>query len=180
MVRFVAFFDQYPVFRYPPRLKLLQLECTNCKQVSPEAISASNGGSGSVISVPKGTELPPSTEELQDEQERAVAPRVRRVQVLLQLCVRALHASEVAAASVMTEQLKRGFTSWSLIGIRLAAHPSFRNDCKAFIFSSCLVGFDPSSHTGLAALGTTACAGLIVEHGLERSCRNATALITYV
>lgn len=32
VVRFVAFFDQYPVFRYPPRLKLLQLECTNCKQ----------------------------------------------------------------------------------------------------------------------------------------------------
>uniref|UniRef100_W6NBT2 Wolframin n=1 Tax=Haemonchus contortus TaxID=6289 RepID=W6NBT2_HAECO len=32
VVRFVAFFDQYPVFRYPPRLKLLQLECANCKQ----------------------------------------------------------------------------------------------------------------------------------------------------
>ncbi|CAJ0592851.1 unnamed protein product [Cylicocyclus nassatus] len=32
VVRFVAFFDQYPIFRYPPRLKLLQLECANCKQ----------------------------------------------------------------------------------------------------------------------------------------------------
>lgn len=32
VVRFVAFFDQYPVFCYPPRLKLLQLECLNCKQ----------------------------------------------------------------------------------------------------------------------------------------------------
>ncbi|VDL63014.1 unnamed protein product [Nippostrongylus brasiliensis] len=30
VVRFIAFFDQYPVFRYPPRLKLLQLECANC------------------------------------------------------------------------------------------------------------------------------------------------------
>ncbi|VDM54185.1 unnamed protein product [Angiostrongylus costaricensis] len=33
VIRFIAFFDQYPVFRYPPRLKLLQLECLNCKQV---------------------------------------------------------------------------------------------------------------------------------------------------
>ncbi|KJH53483.1 hypothetical protein DICVIV_00226 [Dictyocaulus viviparus] len=32
VIRFIAFFDQYPVFRYPPRLKLLQLECSNCKQ----------------------------------------------------------------------------------------------------------------------------------------------------
>ncbi|CAI4225810.1 unnamed protein product [Auanema sp. JU1783] len=32
VVRFVGFFDQYPIFRYPPKLKLLQLECLNCKQ----------------------------------------------------------------------------------------------------------------------------------------------------
>jgi hypothetical protein len=33
IIRFIAFFDTYPVFRYPPRLRLLQLECLNCKKV---------------------------------------------------------------------------------------------------------------------------------------------------
>ncbi|CAD6184235.1 unnamed protein product [Caenorhabditis auriculariae] len=33
VVRFVAYFDQYPVFRYPPRLKLVQLECVFCKNI---------------------------------------------------------------------------------------------------------------------------------------------------
>uniref|UniRef100_A0A183BXM7 Wolframin n=1 Tax=Globodera pallida TaxID=36090 RepID=A0A183BXM7_GLOPA len=34
VVRFVAFFDSYPIFRYPPRLRLLQLECIICKKVN--------------------------------------------------------------------------------------------------------------------------------------------------
>jgi hypothetical protein len=33
IVRFVAFFDSYPIYRYPPRLRLLQLECLVCKMV---------------------------------------------------------------------------------------------------------------------------------------------------
>uniref|UniRef100_A0A1I8B3H9 Phage tail protein n=1 Tax=Meloidogyne hapla TaxID=6305 RepID=A0A1I8B3H9_MELHA len=33
IIRFIAFFDNYPVFRYPPRLRLLQLECLICKKV---------------------------------------------------------------------------------------------------------------------------------------------------
>ncbi|CAJ0938061.1 unnamed protein product, partial [Mesorhabditis belari] len=32
VVQFVAYFDNYPIFRYPPRLKLLQLECIHCKK----------------------------------------------------------------------------------------------------------------------------------------------------
>ncbi|KAL3095567.1 hypothetical protein niasHT_024393 [Heterodera trifolii] len=34
IVRFVAFFDAYPIFRYPPRLRLLQLECIFCKKMN--------------------------------------------------------------------------------------------------------------------------------------------------
>jgi len=33
VVRFVASFDQYPIYRYPPKLKLLELECVMCKQL---------------------------------------------------------------------------------------------------------------------------------------------------
>uniref|UniRef100_A0A1I7S857 Lipase_3 domain-containing protein n=2 Tax=Bursaphelenchus xylophilus TaxID=6326 RepID=A0A1I7S857_BURXY len=33
VVRFVGYFDQYPIFSYPPRLKLLQLECETCKKL---------------------------------------------------------------------------------------------------------------------------------------------------
>jgi hypothetical protein len=36
VIRFVAFFDAYPVFRYPPRLRLLQLECLICSKVHKE------------------------------------------------------------------------------------------------------------------------------------------------
>jgi hypothetical protein len=31
VVQFAAHFDQYPVFTYPPKLRLLQLECVTCK-----------------------------------------------------------------------------------------------------------------------------------------------------
>ncbi|PAV64775.1 hypothetical protein WR25_26262 [Diploscapter pachys] len=34
VVRFVAFFEQFPIFRYPPKLKLLQLECVLCKGIN--------------------------------------------------------------------------------------------------------------------------------------------------
>ncbi|CAD5205924.1 unnamed protein product [Bursaphelenchus okinawaensis] len=33
VVRFVGYFDQYPIFSYPPRLKLMQLECETCKKL---------------------------------------------------------------------------------------------------------------------------------------------------
>lgn len=33
VVQFIAYFDQYPVFSYPPKLRLMQLECVTCKQV---------------------------------------------------------------------------------------------------------------------------------------------------
>ena len=33
VVRFVGYFDQYPVFRYPPKLRLLELECVTCRQL---------------------------------------------------------------------------------------------------------------------------------------------------
>uniref|UniRef100_A0A914VFS5 Wolframin n=2 Tax=Plectus sambesii TaxID=2011161 RepID=A0A914VFS5_9BILA len=33
VVRFIGYFDQYPVFRYPPKLRLLELECITCKQL---------------------------------------------------------------------------------------------------------------------------------------------------
>ncbi|CAK5073620.1 unnamed protein product [Meloidogyne enterolobii] len=36
IIRFIAFFDSYPVFRYPPRLRLLQLECLICKKLSSD------------------------------------------------------------------------------------------------------------------------------------------------
>ncbi|CAJ0557917.1 unnamed protein product, partial [Mesorhabditis spiculigera] len=32
IVQFVALFDNYPIFRYPPRLKLVQLECIHCNK----------------------------------------------------------------------------------------------------------------------------------------------------
>lgn len=31
VIRFVGYFDQYPVFKYPPKLRLMQLECIHCK-----------------------------------------------------------------------------------------------------------------------------------------------------
>nr|CAD2187603.1 unnamed protein product [Meloidogyne enterolobii] len=36
IIRFIAFFDSYPVFRYPPRLRLLQLECLICKKLNSD------------------------------------------------------------------------------------------------------------------------------------------------
>lgn len=36
VIRFVAFFDAYPVFRYPPRLRLLQLECLICSKMNSD------------------------------------------------------------------------------------------------------------------------------------------------
>ncbi|KAE9556490.1 hypothetical protein FO519_000375 [Halicephalobus sp. NKZ332] len=33
VIRFVGYFDQYPVFKYPPRLRLMQLECVHCKKL---------------------------------------------------------------------------------------------------------------------------------------------------
>ncbi|KAH7696131.1 hypothetical protein AAVH_36801 [Aphelenchoides avenae] len=33
VVAFIAYFDQYPVFHYPPKLRLMQLECVTCKQL---------------------------------------------------------------------------------------------------------------------------------------------------
>uniref|UniRef100_A0AC35U275 Tudor domain-containing protein n=1 Tax=Rhabditophanes sp. KR3021 TaxID=114890 RepID=A0AC35U275_9BILA len=33
VVQFVGFFDQYPIFRYPPKLQLAQLDCVTCKQL---------------------------------------------------------------------------------------------------------------------------------------------------
>jgi len=33
VVRFVGFFDQYPLFPHPPKLKLIQLECIMCKNL---------------------------------------------------------------------------------------------------------------------------------------------------
>uniref|UniRef100_A0A915AU82 Wolframin n=1 Tax=Parascaris univalens TaxID=6257 RepID=A0A915AU82_PARUN len=33
LVRFIGYFDQYPVFRYPQKLRLLQLECITCRQL---------------------------------------------------------------------------------------------------------------------------------------------------
>ncbi|KAI1725436.1 wolframin [Ditylenchus destructor] len=33
VIGFVAYFDQYPVFRYPPKLRLIQIECITCKQL---------------------------------------------------------------------------------------------------------------------------------------------------
>uniref|UniRef100_A0A914YD22 Wolframin n=1 Tax=Panagrolaimus superbus TaxID=310955 RepID=A0A914YD22_9BILA len=33
VIRFVGYFDQYPIFKYPPKLKLTQLECIHCKKL---------------------------------------------------------------------------------------------------------------------------------------------------
>lgn len=33
VIRFVGYFDQYPVFKYPPKLRLMQLECIHCKKL---------------------------------------------------------------------------------------------------------------------------------------------------
>ncbi|CEF69452.1 Wolframin [Strongyloides ratti] len=33
VINFIGYFDQYPVFRYPPKLQLAQLECVTCKQL---------------------------------------------------------------------------------------------------------------------------------------------------
>uniref|UniRef100_A0A0K0DV13 Wolframin n=1 Tax=Strongyloides stercoralis TaxID=6248 RepID=A0A0K0DV13_STRER len=33
VINFIGYFDQYPVFRYPPKLQLAQLECITCKQL---------------------------------------------------------------------------------------------------------------------------------------------------
>ena len=33
VIRFVGYFDQYPIYKYPPKLKLMQLECIHCKKL---------------------------------------------------------------------------------------------------------------------------------------------------
>ncbi|KHN73021.1 Wolframin, partial [Toxocara canis] len=33
LIRFIGYFDHYPIFRYPPKLRLLQLECLTCRQL---------------------------------------------------------------------------------------------------------------------------------------------------
>uniref|UniRef100_A0AC34REJ4 Wolframin n=1 Tax=Panagrolaimus sp. JU765 TaxID=591449 RepID=A0AC34REJ4_9BILA len=33
VIRFVGYFDQYPVFKYPPKLRLMQMECIHCKKI---------------------------------------------------------------------------------------------------------------------------------------------------